>query len=267
MNHVVVPLNGLATAKTGRPLFFVGNVFVSTVWRWISSWNHSSRYSFTFWQNVMVDGCMGVKTLSRGQRLRSRQRRSSDALNTFYLYFRVHDDFPFVRLLTLPINLLRRRIAKPQVHLHVWERRRSRTVSCPYFFGFFTRDVRVIASQTETETVHFPLKFSWSLIILCADTAIRLTLPTANKTCLRGRIDKGHLKLELCHLMLFIARISEFISIEFLGYDKRQKKSQISELCSISLYSCTFVLYVLLNVGLTCSMLILSSWRNRILIY
>ena len=42
---------------------------------------------------------------------------------------------------------------------------------------------------------------------------------------LRGRIGKGHLKLELCHLMLFIARISEFLSIELLGFDKRQKKS------------------------------------------
>ena len=52
---------------------------------------------------------------------------------------------------------------------------------------------------------------------------------------LRGRIDKGHLKLVLCHLMLFIARISEVKSIELLGFDKKQRKLKISELFPISL--------------------------------
>ena len=40
---------------------------------------------------------------------------------------------------------------------------------------------------------------------------------------LKERIDEGHLKLEICHLMLFIARNSEFISIESIGFDKKQK--------------------------------------------
>ena len=53
-----------ATAETWKCLFFPGGAFVSTVWRWISTWNHSGRDSFTFRQNLIVDGCTRVQTLS-----------------------------------------------------------------------------------------------------------------------------------------------------------------------------------------------------------
>ena len=72
---------------------------------------------------------------------------------------------------------------------------------------------------------HDTLFFEWTVMYLKGP---RLSIYywrifVTTESDLKERIDEGHLNLGICHLMLFIARNSEFISIESIGFDKKQK--------------------------------------------